>query len=187
MRISFLLLLLTSLLTPIVWAEEESRKDLDVRVQVTGDAVVVDAIMIVAARQAETWAVMTDFDHMAEFISNLQASSVLSRNGDVLQVAQKGKASAGLLSFAFESVREIRLTPMDKVQSHGISGTLKKFDGLTQFAAEGETTRVTYHAESISSRWIPPGIGPSFIESETREQFAEMRREVLRRRTLAAK
>jgi len=62
---------------------------------------------------------------------------------------------------------------------------MKKLEGTTRLAAADSGTRITYHGESIPNVWIPPGIGKTFIERETREQFAEMRQEILKRKLAA--
>ena len=109
-------------------------RDVDIRIHVEGDVVSVDASMLVAATPLEVWSVFTDFDHMAQFISNLKSSAVVARSGDTVTVAQAGEASYGPLKFAFESVRELRLMPVEKIRSHMISGNMKRFAGVTEFA-----------------------------------------------------
>ena len=169
------------------FATNADERYIDVTVQVDGDAVRVDVGFTVRATQQEVWATMTDFDHLAEFISNLTASRVLSRSDDAVIVAQKGKASAGLLSFEFDSVREVHLKPFEHIRSRMLSGNMKHFEGNTHLGAEGDLTRVSYHSDAVSTVWIPPLIGRGFIESEVREQFAEMRREILRRKAAATR
>lgn len=156
-----------------------------VQVRKNGDTIITEVSFSVAVTPQEAWAVLTDFDHMGSFISNLESSKVISRNGNVLQVEQKGKASRGMMSFSFESVREIELVPHRSIHTRQISGSLKKLDGMTLIAAEGHGTRVTYHGESISNVWVPPMVGTSFIASEVREQFSEMRAEILKRKGVA--
>jgi len=163
-------------------SETDAEQDVTVSVQKNGDAIVVDVNFRVAASQQEAWGVLTDFDHMSEFISNLQSSKVLGRNGNKLQVAQVGKAARGLFSFAFESVREIELTPYAAIRSRLLSGNMQKMEGVTLLNSEGGGTRVEFHGESIPSVWVPPVVGVKFIGSEVREQFREMRAEILRRK-----
>ena len=158
----------------------------DVMVEIDGEIVRVEASFHVSASAEETWQVMTDFEHMAKFISNLKSSSILSQSGNTLTVTQKGEASVGFLSFAFESTREIRLTPFERIQSHMLSGNMKRYDSTTQLTANGSGTHVQYHTEAVPNAWIPPVIGARFIENETREQLQEMRNEILRRQQQAA-
>ena len=55
-------------------------------------------------------------------------------------------------------------------------------DGTTQLIEEAGRTKIILHSESIPGNWIPPIIGKTFIEHETREQFREIRTEVLKRK-----
>lgn len=163
-------------------SEAEPERDVTVSVRKNGDTIVVDVSFIVAASQQEAWNVLTDFDHMSEFISNLQSSKVISRNGNKLQVAQVGKAARGMFSFAFESVREVELTPQSTIRSRLLSGNMQKMDGATQLSADNSGTRVEFHGESVPSVWVPPVVGTRFIGNEVQEQFREMRVEILKRK-----
>lgn len=184
MRILLAPLLLSALFLPAAQADPAPApaEDIKVVVQTKGDELHVDAEFPVPATPQETWAVLTDFEHMAEIVSNLQVSNVLARSDDTVRVAQKGKAPYGILSFAFDTVREIRLTPYEKIRSRLISGSMKKLEGTTELIPDGNGTRVVYRSVSVPNAWIPPLIGPAFIERETREQFREMRKEILRRK-----
>jgi hypothetical protein len=161
-------------------------KDIEVDVNVNDGTVFIDTKFRVTATQQEVWAVLTDFDHMSGFMSNLELCKVLGRSGDILLVEQKGKAVHGFLTFAFDIVREVQLTPIEKIQSHVLSGNLKKFDGVTQLSADATGTLIVSHGETIPDMWIPPIIGPSMIESEVHEQLEEFRKEIMRRKQLVA-
>jgi hypothetical protein len=103
-------------------------------------------------------------------------------------VHTKGHASFGPIQFPFEAVRELTLTPFERIQSKQLSGTLKRFEGETRITPTPQgTTRVSYRGDSTSNQSIPPIVGPSFIKSETEEQFHEMQTEILRRRLEARK
>jgi carbon monoxide dehydrogenase subunit G len=179
-------LMLLSLFQAQAFSDSGDDKDIEVKIQISGEEVVVDVSFLVPATQQEVWAVMTDFDHMASFISNVQSSRVIDRSGNILHIAQQGKAQHGPLSFAFNSVREIRLSPFDRIQSHLVSGKMRKLEGDTQFRVDGSVTRVSYHGDSIPGVWIPPIVGKIFIENELREQFHDIRNEVNRRKRAAS-
>jgi len=181
-RASLLLFMCSALFMAAVLAEPQPDENIEVKVQVVGETVIVDLSLVVAATRQQAWAVLTDFDHMAGFISNVKESKVLSTSADTMKVFQRGSAKYGPISFPFESTREIQLAPFDKIQSHMISGNMRKMEGTTQLVDEGAQTRIIYHTESIPGVWIPPIIGKSFIEHETREQFREIRDEIIRRK-----
>ncbi|MBL8446364.1 MAG: hypothetical protein JNJ44_03010 [Zoogloeaceae bacterium] len=163
-------------------ATAHAADDLLVAVALVGEAVEVEVGFSVPASRTLTWAVLTDFDHMTSFISNLSASRVLSRQGNLLLVSQRGAARRGFLAFPFDVTREIRLTPMTRIESHLIQGSMKSQDGVTELSGSDEETRVVFHGRSVPDVWIPPVVGKTFIEREVREQFFELRGEILRRK-----
>src|SRR6266849_1482197 len=72
-------------------ASDADLKEISVAVEVAGDLVTIDASLHIAASPKEVWEVLTDFDHMAEIVTNLQSSKVLSRSATTLVVAQQGR------------------------------------------------------------------------------------------------
>jgi len=151
-----------------------------------GNRVVVDISMEVDATAAQTWSVMTDYDRMAEFITSLDQSRILSRDGNRLTVAQKGTASWGLIRFPFENVRAIELGPGYSVRSRMISGDMVSSDFVTRIIDHGLTSQLINHGEFVPKMWIPPLIGVPIIEAAARKQFEQFRDEVLRRKLKSA-
>ena len=166
-------------------ADGAQNDDIKVKVQKDGDAIVIDLTVTVAATPQEAWDVLVDFDHMTQFLCNLQSSKILEKNGNVWKVAQKGQSSHAGFSFAFESVREVELKPYEAIRSHLISGTMKKHEGMTQLFPSGSGTRIVYHAESIATLWLPPLVGTSAVEGDVRKQFQDMEAEILKRKSAA--
>jgi hypothetical protein len=185
-KISFLLLAWSMLVMAPALADAVHKKNIEVKVRVAGENVIVDVIFAVAATRQEVWVVLTDFENMADFVSNQKESKVVGGSGDTLKVFQRGSATYGPITFPFESTREILLTPFDKIQSHMISGNMRKMEGMTQLIDEGGQTRIIYHTDTVQEHWIPPIVGNTFIEHEIREQFDEMRNEILRRKRVSA-
>jgi carbon monoxide dehydrogenase subunit G len=174
---SWLPWLLLVLAAPVLALE-----DIHSQVRIDGEWVFVELSFSVAATRDKVWEVLTDFEHMAGFISNLKVSNVISRDGDTLQVYQSGKAQRGLLVFPFEGAREIHLTPKHRIESHLLRGSMKQHEGLTEITSEGAgETRVVFHGQSVPGVWIPPVVGKGLIEQELREQWQEMRAEIVRR------
>ncbi|MDE2002555.1 MAG: SRPBCC family protein [Betaproteobacteria bacterium] len=147
-----------------------------------GEAYVVDVDLTVDATPQEAWNVLTDYDHMSEFVSNLTMSHIVRRASDSLEVAQTSRVKFGLFDFKFDNVREIELVPPQEIRSKLVRGDMKMSAFTTRVAAEGNATRITNHGRFIPDRWIPPLIGTMVLEAETRKQFAELRAEILRRK-----
>lgn len=171
-------LLLAGLPTCSVFAADE----VTVKVELRGEVVTVDVEMTIPAQPCEVWAVLTDFEHLPDFVSNITASRVLAREGDSVRVAQRGKTSFGPLSFHFESERELRLTPCERLESKLLKGNMKAYRGTTVLEKAQDGTHLHHHSESVPETRVPAVLGRSLIEAETREHYLEIRKEVLRRK-----
>jgi hypothetical protein len=144
--------------------------------------IVVDVHMTVNATPEEVWTVLTDYDHMTSFLVGFQESRIVSRDGDRLQVFQKGKESYGIFSFDFDNLRSVELTPFKRIVSHLISGNLRQSDGETQLLERGQATVIVYHGDFVPNVTFPPLLGMAAVESQTRKQFEEIRAEIERRK-----
>jgi carbon monoxide dehydrogenase subunit G len=181
------LALCTALLPTQSWAGPTA-DDIAVQVDVQDETVRVTVEARLPATPCEVWAVLTDFENLPRYIANIESSKVLSREGNVARVAQTGKTSFGPLTFRFESVRELRLTSCARLESRLVSGNnMKRFQGDTRLEADGSGTGTVlrYRSEAVPETAMPAGIGRAFIESETREHYQDIRREVLRRKSAA--
>jgi uncharacterized membrane protein len=164
--------------------DAQDASDIVVHVKKNGATIIVDVEMMVQAPALATWDVLTDYDHMAQFVANVQSSKITDRKGNTLVVAQKSGTSFGLLKFSFDNVREVELVPHSEIRSNLISGDMKASAFTTRIMSNGGgVTRVVNHGEFVPTMWVPPVIGTVFLESETRRQFHELRNEIMRRTT----
>ena len=147
-----------------------------------GENIIIDLNFAVPASQQEVWDVLTDFDGMADFVSNLKESKIVSVSEDKFTIFQRGAAIYGPVSFPFESIREVRLIPHRKIATHLISGNMRKLEGITHLTDEGGQTRVIHRTDAIPKDWIPEAVGKIFVKHEMREQFNEMRNEIIKRK-----
>ncbi len=156
-------------------------QDIVVRVRKAGAEILVEIDCPVRAPMPIVWDVLTDYDNMAAFISNLTFSGVESRVDNVLTVHQKGKVTRGPLTFAFDNVREVELVPVAEIRSRLVSGDLKASFFTTRIADLDGLVHISNSGRYTPNVWVPPLIGPALIEGETRKQYAEIRSEILRR------
>ena len=162
-------------------AASDDNSDIAVKVRKDGDTIHVAVDCPVRASPAVAWDVMTDYENMAKFITNLTQSTVRMHMGNRMQVFQKGKASRGPFSMSFENLREIELVPKSEIRSKLIAGDILPAQFVTRIEERDGTTYVTHTGSYTPSIWVPPGIGPAMIEAETRKQYGEYRAEILRR------
>ena len=160
--------------------------DIAVDVRQNGNEVLVRVDCPVRAPRAVVWDVLTDYDHMARFVSNLRVSELRWRDGNTLQVFQSGTASRGLISVSFENLREIQLVPEQEIRSRMISGTLQSSEFTTRIVDDGREVHILNSGRFVPNMWVPPLIGPAVIQAETRRQVEEIRAEILRRSGLAS-
>jgi hypothetical protein len=157
-------------------------QEIAVQVQKNGDAFEVKAEFHVAASVNESWEVLTDYDNMAKIVSNVNASKIQNRNGNTFEVAQKSHVKAGLLPIYLDSVRQVTLTPPKEIKSTLLKGNLKSSDFVTRVFDDGPQTRVT-----AEGTFVPTALGAATITvesviSSTRQQYKELRDEILRRK-----
>lgn len=161
-------------------------QDIAVHVQQAGAEILVTVDCPVRAPVAIVWEVLTDYDTMASFISNLQFSGVERRVDNHLTVRQTGKVNRGLLSFSFDNVREIELLPPTEIRSKLVRGDMKASAFTTRIVEVAGVVHIENSGRYTPSVWVPPLLGPALIEGETRKQYAEIRAEIVRRARGAA-
>jgi hypothetical protein len=160
-------------------------QEVSVHVERHGDKVIVDVDAHMPGALREAWAVFTDYENMATFISNLTASKVLAKKDDTIEVLQAGRTKVGFLSFGFEAVRAVELVPMKEIRSSLVSGDFKAYASTTSLTPAAGGTHVHHHGEYVPKSWLPPLIGPAVIERETRKQYLEFAAEIERRSAAA--
>ncbi len=156
--------------------------DITVNVERDGNTFSVAVDMVVAAGADETWEVLTDFDKMSQILSNVDASKVVARDGNLIRVSQQSHAQVGLLRLSLKNVREIELTPNREIHSKLLEGDLKSSDFTTRISPDGANTHV-----SVRGTFVTKGAGSAVVNvdavaKQTRRQYEELREEILRRK-----
>ena len=158
--------------------------EIKVAIEKRGDAFIVDTTVDFAVPLRTAWEVLTDFDNMADILSNLTSSKITGRKGDTLIVKQEGKARYGIFSYSFASEREIRLEPMKRIRARQLAGNAKRFASELELSKTDNGTQARYHAEVTPDSGLARTFGGSFIQHEIEEQFTAMAAEMLRRKPL---
>jgi len=122
--------------------------------------------------------VLTDFEHMANFVPNLTSSKLLSQAGNIYRIAQQGTANFGPFSFSFESERQVEVFPEGRLVSNGISGSPRSIRSELRITAANGGSHLDYRVEMVPDRWFPSSIGTHFIRHELAEQFMALGREM---------
>ncbi|RIX48969.1 MAG: hypothetical protein D3M94_03435 [Rhodocyclales bacterium GT-UBC] len=128
--------------------------------------------------------VLTDFEHMADFVPNLSSSTVLARTGNVYRVAQRGVANVGPFNFSFESERRIEVLADGRILAQALSGSARSMRSEMRIQGEGRVTRLEYRVEMVPAQWVPSSLGVNVLRQELAEQFSAIVREMERRQRL---
>lgn len=134
------------------------------------------------ASPAVAMAVLTDFDHMAEFMPGVASSRIVARRDNHYQVAQRGKISFGPFSMSFESLRQIEIQDGNRIVSRSLAGSARRMQSVMQLSPWENGTQIDYRIEIEPESWIPSSLGTNFLQHELAEQFNALVREMLRRK-----
>lgn len=160
-------------------------RDIAVAIDREGDTFSVTAELVVDATPQEVFAVLTDFEHMARFVSNVIESRVVGRDGDRIAVEQKSRLAFGPIELEFTNVRDVETVPFREIRSRVTEGDMEGSSFTTTIAARAARTWIGNRGSFHSNRWLPPVIDRLVLEDETRKQFQEFRIEILRRKAAA--
>jgi hypothetical protein len=157
-------------------------QDIAVKVRKERSQYEIDFEFTVRATIEQTWNVLADFEHMAQILSNMDSSRIVSRDGNRIMVAQTSHGKVGLIHVSVDGLREIVLTPPTEIRSHLIKGDLKASDFTTELHDEGAVTRITGHGKLVVAAWVGLALGADRVAAQTRQQYQELRDEILRRK-----
>jgi hypothetical protein len=136
----------------------------------------------VPATVEETWNVLADYEHMAQFVSTIDSIRIVSRDGNRLEVAQQSHGNVGPIHISVDGLREIELTPPKEIRSHLVKGDLKAADFTTRIVDDGGATRVVGTGKLVPAAWVAWAVTVATVEAQTRRQYQDLRNEILRRK-----
>jgi uncharacterized membrane protein len=149
------------------------------------DCVKVDVTMSIDAPIDIVWQVITDYQHAAQFISNLRSSSETQLGPQHLQVEQVGRVGWNALTIDIKTVYHVTLNRQEKtIQSEAVAGDLKRVTMFTQLQARPNGgTLLEYTLKTDPARWAPLGIAEELLKRNAVQSFADLKREILKRST----
>jgi hypothetical protein len=167
-----------------------------VKVERDGDTFYVNARANVAVDPRVAWDTITDYEHMRDFLPNIERSKVIARQGTRLTVEHVGQFPL----FFFDIPVRVRLAvtqqPFERVVARsepgevdGVPQTLRSFSGtydLTVITLERRAgVRLEYESRFELADPLPPIVGDLFgtamVTKTVRLQFEAMVREMVRR------
>lgn len=143
----------------------------------------IQASGVVRATPQQTWAVLTDYGRLPEFVPGLQCSTLLSRCGDAVLLEQWG--SIGFL-FVRQSIHLIvRVTehPFSGLDVALIRGDMQHYASHWELLPldAGTATRLAYRGSMEPNFYVPRLLGRMQVQAEVRNMLAAVVAEVERR------
>lgn len=137
----------------------------------------------VHASRRVAWDVLTDYDHLAQFVPDMTESRVQYREGDSATVVQRGRV--GFLFFTRDFTLTFGVTerPYDWIDTVQVAGSFKTFHARYRLDDAPDGTHVTYAAEfePLPEFAPPPLIGVAVMRMNIGAQFEAVLREIERR------
>ena len=151
-----------------------------------GEGVVVTAFADMQVDLSTAWSVISDYDHLAEFIPDMQSSRVVQRDGDRLLVDQAGHFGFLIFQQAITVRLEVVESPRQHIVARAVSGNLRQMEGryALELLASGEV-RLSEAARLEPDFALPPVVGKAVIRRVMARQFSALVKEILRREAAA--
>jgi ribosome-associated toxin RatA of RatAB toxin-antitoxin module len=145
--------------------------DMQINFNRDGDMIKIDGHMILPYPPKLIFEVLTDYEHMHDYVPDMTSSRIVSKEENKLRVEQKGKSGIGPFKFKFEVVRDVELTPVTELKSTLVRGNFKSMRTSTKITLEGDNSRLDYFADMEPDFWVPPLLGSAIMKRQVRRQF----------------
>lgn len=159
-------------------------QSIEVQVHKQQDGYHISALARIDAPVASVWSVLTDFNHLADFVPDMRESRVISGDGEPLRLRQLGVAHALLFEREVSVVLAVTMQPQQSIHFRAVSGNLRSMEGEWRLTPQTGGCQLQYIAVSEPDFWTPPLIGSALVRSQVHEQFSGVIAEINRRAQL---
>jgi carbon monoxide dehydrogenase subunit G len=150
-----------------------------------GDFITFTASAELKVDQRIAWQVLSDYDHLAEFIPDMQSSRIVLRTSDGAMVEQKGEFSFLFFHQPIDVVLAVYEEPQRRIIARAVAGNLRDMEGRYELLASGRGVRLSYSGRFTPDFYVPPLIGMPIVRSSMAKRFRAMIAEIVRRDALA--
>jgi ribosome-associated toxin RatA of RatAB toxin-antitoxin module len=145
----------------------------------------VSAAGFVRVTPQQAWRVLTDYERLPDFVPDLVASKVLSRNANETILEQSSEAGFLFVSQRIRMTMRIREQPFSTIDVFLVSGDMKHYAAHWELAAtthDGvDGTRVTFNGMMEPDFFVPPLFGRSIVQANVRKMVQAVITEIERR------
>lgn len=162
-----------------------SAGELAIDVEREGEFVSVKASVEVNAEPRIAWEVLTDYDHLAEFIPDMKSSRVVRRDGSRVVVEQKGEFGFLFFRQAIDVTMIVSEEPPRRIVAHTIAGNLKDMEASYELKPSASGIELGYTGRFVPVFFLPPLIGMPLVRRSLERRLRAMVNEIERRDTLS--
>jgi ribosome-associated toxin RatA of RatAB toxin-antitoxin module len=130
------------------------------------------------------FAVIADFDRLADFIPGLRSSRIVSAPGQPLRLRQIGETTLGFSRYAIDVTLALETDPPREISFTRVAGNLAVMDGRWQVTGDAARCTVDYRADLQPEFWVPPILGTLLVRRQVQTQLEGLKTEIDRRATL---
>jgi len=127
------------------------------------------------------FAVLTDFDRLAEFIPGMLSSSIVSAPGEPLRLRQSGRTRLAFSEYAFDVTLAVELDAPREITFRRVAGSLQRMHGRWLVAGDAVRCTIDYQADIELGLWAPPLIGSMVMRNQVARQVEGLESEIERR------
>jgi ribosome-associated toxin RatA of RatAB toxin-antitoxin module len=153
----------------------------EVRSQRDGEAIAVTAAVTVPAHPALVWSVLTDYDHYAAFVPDMQLSRVRGRDARGLIVEQRGRVRFLFFSHGVEVTFAVVEEPQRAMSSVAIAGSFRELAGRYELERVSGGTRLSYVGRAVPGDGLPLWLVSVALGPNVERHIAALVHEIARR------
>jgi carbon monoxide dehydrogenase subunit G len=142
----------------------------------------VEAVFDLTVRADIAWAVLTDYEGIARFVSSIRQSTIKRREPGRVVLEQHGVGRAWIVTVPMHVVLDVREQNERVLAFRDLCGkSFSTYEGQWELSTEGERTRVTYRLKADPNGRQPAMLARSAIRGSVRKLLDEVRSEILAR------
>jgi ribosome-associated toxin RatA of RatAB toxin-antitoxin module len=136
----------------------------------------------VAVPPAAAWGVLTDYDHIADFVSSMRASAVVSRAPGALTVRQEAVVGAFPFRRTAHLLLNVREQPDHRIEFRDLlERDFRLYQGEWELRPGPSGTTVTYRLHAQPNSAIPSFIDRAVLSRTALRLLTQVRAEMMRR------
>lgn len=144
---------------------------------------ILEASLVIPCDVTTLWGVLTDYDHLADFIPNLARSGRLPHPNGGIRLEQVGKQRILKVNFSARVVLDMVETYLDRLDFTLVDGDFKEFVGAWLLCPEENSTqtRLTYTLTVKPKLAIPVQLVEKRLHTDLPNNLAAIYQEAMKR------